>query len=274
MLGFKAFVAKSKKPIEQGAMVNGVPSAVVDPNYAAKRGYGIGPDGVPCAVVDFGDRKKAKPVTEKYKGGPDQYTFQWYDHHDNDHIGSHMGEVHDHLVKHDKTVDSDKVHVRAYTHDSQWTNKGLHEHHVEGTKPASQIGGVEIAHLDKALARNKLKQPLHVYSGVRWHPGNVSSKHPEGHIHLPAYTSTSLDKETAHMFAENSHSPDGDRHVIHFHVPKGHTGKYVDHVSGNRGENEFLLPRGTNWKIHPKADSYQHDDHVLHVWHAHPVDSK
>lgn len=110
-------------------------------------------------------------------------------------------------------------------------------------------------------------------------PGEVAAKHPEGHIHLPAFTSTSIHKDTAEGFAQEHDNGYGKtRHIIHFHLPKDHKGVYIgeghdgEKISEHEREGEFVLPRGTNWKIHPQPDIYEHHNgDENHVWHAHPV---
>lgn len=127
-----------------------------------------------------------------------------------------------------------------------------------------------------------------VYHGThRWNPGKESAKHPEGHIHLPAYTSTSIDKHKANAFAAgHTHfKTDAGHHILEIHLPKGHKGVYLGSHSIHDDEKEFLLPRGTNLKIHPNPTKMSHTVHgydykekvwkpqqkEVHVWKATPV---
>jgi hypothetical protein len=65
--------------------------------------------------------------------------------------------------------------------------------------------------------------------------------------------STSLSRSVAHRFIksneiENDDSLEFHHHMLHIHVPKGHPGAFVDGISENQKEKEFILPRGTNLK--------------------------
>lgn len=275
MQTFKQFVTEQNKPVEQGKLdAFGIPCALV--NW--RRNGSIGPDGVPAALITKPVRKPVQekagePAHPEHVGGYYGDKEEWDEKYDNGHIG-HGGEVHDHLVKADKTVGKEKEHVQAYTRDSTYLNRHLYNKHVDGEHHDSEVHGIPVKEMDKAVTRNKLHHDLHVYSGVTWHPGELAKQHQDRHIHLPAYTSTSLDKGVAHSFATGDKN--NQQHVIHFHLKKGQAGKYVEHHTENPGEHEFILPRNTTVKIHPRPDRYY--DHLsdteTHVWHAHVVDSK
>lgn len=267
MKTFRQFVTEQADPIEQGKIdANGYPCVMVN-NI---RNTGMGPNGVPFALID-NKRPKAAKVQEKTD--PTYYHDQWIEHNDNEHLGHSVHEVHKSLVEKDKSSGNDADHVRAYTNESQWANKGLLRAHHSGETHDAVMGGVHIANMDKAVGRNKLGHDLHTYSGVTFHPGKLAAKHPEGHLHLPAYTSTSIDKETAHGFATGDENE--ETHVMHFHLKKGQAGKYAEPHSANKGEHEFIMPRGTTVKVNPKPDKYQ-DNYggTTHVWHAHVVDKE
>jgi hypothetical protein len=267
MQTFKQFLKEQEIDPKNGCIgPDGVPCLYTNWDRA------IGPDGVPTALIDWSDARARKRRVQEGKHG--DHIDHWTEHHDNDHIGGSVRAVHEHLADADSSGRGDVEAVRHYTRDSKWLNEGLYDAHKTGAKVPYELGGHSVLALDKAMKKNKLAKPLNVYSGVRVNPGKLAEQHPEGHLHLPAFVSTSIDKDEARTFAEHGYGSYGkDQHIIHFHVPAGHEGKYVDHHSANSGEREFILPRGTTWKIHPKPDSYENNDGETHthIWHAHPT---
>jgi hypothetical protein len=115
-----------------------------------------------------------------------------------------------------------------------------------------------LSHLDDFLHSKPIDHELHVFHGTKhWHPGQEAAKHPEGHIMLPAYTSTSIDKVSARGFAQMPN--DGTHaHMLHIHLKPGDKGHYLGSNSEYADEKEFLLPRKTVLKIHKKPDVYHH----------------
>ena len=103
--------------------------------------------------------------------------------------------------------------------------------------------------LDKALKDYKTPHELSVWSSSIHDPR--IKKNSEGLMHHPAYLSTSIYKPVAMNRDINSKEDDsGDyhHHILKIHVPEGHPGAYVNHISSHPGEYEFLLPRGLNLK--------------------------
>lgn len=219
----------------------------------------------------------------------------WYEKHDNDHIASNVNGVNDKLKTH---INND--HLSDYTHYSRDTNLELihkaagkpsifddedyfhkDEREIKKAKFHETVKG-----LDHLIDNHKpLEHDLHVYHGTQqWHPGKEAAKHSDGHVHLPGYTSTSISKDRANYFSGRG-APWAEEkagsHILHIHLKKGQKGVYVGHnTSADENEHEFLLPRGTTLKIHPKPiklTNYHkdgagklHPRHV-HVWHAEPV---
>jgi hypothetical protein len=267
MQSFKSFVAEQNKPVEQGKVANGVPCAVV--NWRRKSAT----QSVPAALIDWSHapERLSEKHDSAHAGGHYGDISDWHDEYDNDHIG-HGGEVHDHLVKHDKGDEHDNSVVNDYTRDSSGLNRHLYNSHVDGEKHKENAGGINVKAMDKAVGKTKLKHDLHTYSGVTFNPGKLAKQHPEGHLHLPAFTSTSIDKETAHGFATGDENE--EKHVIHFHLKKGQAMKYAEPHSENPGEHEVILPRNTTWKLHPRPDTYEDNfGDPTKVWHAHPVET-
>src|SRR5579864_5072148 len=149
MLSFKQYVTEQNKPVEQGRMVNGVPCAVV--NW--RRKGASTPNGVPAALVDW---DRSKRVSEKHEGGHYGDLSDWHEEYDNSHIG-HGGEVHDLLVKHDKGTEEDHSVTNDYTRDSSGLNRHLYNSHVDGEAHKKFAGGIEVAKMDKAVGKSKLK---------------------------------------------------------------------------------------------------------------------
>ena len=117
----------------------------------------------------------------------------------------------------------------------------------------------QVKHLDSAIDANRIKTRVHTYSGVSFDP----TKHMDenGHLHSPAYISTSHDKETASRF---SVPKDGIHHIIHLHIDANGPAMHVpEHVSG-LSEDEILLKRGTTLQHHGYTD-YTHPHRTYRV---------
>lgn len=209
---------------------------------------------------------------------------EWENHHDNHHLGEHPDAVHDKLnMSHDKWKEHpDHDHVFKYTQSSATLNHNLiqhasgqdpfrHEdHHTEHDKEWTDSQKLKhehhVAGLDNALKHSKLEHDVHVYHGTyRWHPGEEAAKNSQNKVKLPAYTSTSIEKEKARGFAGRGDSS----HVLHIHMKKGQHGMYVGSHSDFAHEREMILPRNTTLKIHPHPTKLSDG---THVWHAHVTD--
>lgn len=225
----------------------------------------------------------------------------WYKFHDNDHLGSSEEEVHNKLDMHPddfrKTPGAD--HIRNYTENSRdfnmrlidahhgrevkyvnefdeedspkgkWTDE--ERHHANEAAKARHDNQVE--GLDAAIAHKPLEHDVHVYHGTQgFNPGKLAAMHPERKIMLPAYMSTSIDKEQADRFAggTSEFKRQYGGHIIHIHLKKGQKARYLGSNSEYEDEKEMLLPRNTVMKIHPKADVIKtHPGHrPTWVWHA------
>ena len=108
-----------------------------------------------------------------------------------------------------------------------------------------------IKNLDQITRHNKIRRQLHVYSGLGFDP----SKHvdSQGHLHMPAFTSVTHDKNVAHKFAQINHEEGRTeaKHILHIHLKSY---DYATHISGHSDEpeeHESILPRNTTLKIHP-----------------------
>lgn len=218
-----------------------------------------------AAIIDF-DRKK--PLKESYEDS------EWFGHHDeNKEYGSNPKDQSEELHK---WQSNDKLgeHLKAYSRYSADLNRSLLDSHEKGREhPKSfedDLHHFKLGDLDKELDEHKLDHPLHTYSGVGFDPQELASKHPEGHVHLPAYTSTSIHKEVAREFASTARygNPDRRKHIVHFELPKGQSGKHVGKNSENPFEHEFVLPRNTTIKVHPDPIEHKRLGHSYLVHKA------
>lgn len=252
MKSFKQFI---KESTEMGHMVNGVPCAIIEKPHK-------------------GNTSVSESFPHWVGKGHTGDVEDWKDSNDNESEGGHEG-VHEMLSAHDHHDEDDAETIHHYTAESRGFNHRLYRNHVNGTPEKHPF------RIDATVSKNKLPRPIHTYSGVNWHPGEMAAKHPEGHVHLPAFTSTSLDPRVAHSFAQdhgtemarNKGVPHTDNHVIHFHLKAGQPSKYVGHTSEYPDERELILPRDTTIKVHPKPDTYEdeYSGEKTHIWHAHVV---
>ena len=124
-----------------------------------------------------------------------------------------------------------------------------------------------VGHLDNIVSKVKTPNALTVYTGTDQSHAHALQNHDV--VHHPAFLSTSIDRSVATRFAGDK---TGD--VVAIHLPKGHDGAYVAHMSNHMHEREFVLPRNMKLKIdHSKRElihhSYSHQPMYLH--HAYPV---
>lgn len=177
-----------------------------------------------------------------------------------------------HTTKGSITSESkDTYPLRDYATDSTTLNKHLFDVHngkpskIENHDDNEYFKSKKTMHnlnkLDEAINRTPLPEDTHIYSGIRFHPEKVASSHPDRIVHLPAYTSTSIHQSIAEEFArpQGIHkNEDGTKskilHTLKINAPKGTKGVYMNGISKHYGEYEFLLPRKTNLKIHPKPE--------------------
>lgn len=174
----------------------------------------------------------------------------------------------DKLKNHYKDYDEyDEGAIHDYTRSSEKTNKYLWNKHQDGS-----IKNVDhenmVKDLDNAVDKHRTPHKLSVYSGMKYDPRvKLNEKNELNH---PAFLSTSLSQDEAHFFSDpvnNKNNGDSEKHILKINVPKNHPGAYVDHLSENKGEKEFILPRNTKLKykgtvIHKKDDTNR--DYDIH----------
>lgn len=235
--------------------------------------------GRPCVYMTKSTGPTVTPVSENF--GNDQFS-QWEKGSDN----------HQDIPTLSKKLHSDqgtgafdslnKNHrlLRSYSDESEPLNRALYERHIAGNPVTNRQP------IDDAVEQHKLHDDLHTYSGTHFNPGEIASQHPDNIVHLPAFTSTSLNRGVAASFSRSQGEVNGmsQHHVIHFNLKAGQKGAFVGHNS-NVGEHEqiswmpheaeHILPRNTTVHIHPKPTTIT--DHAnnrqYHVWEAHVLDN-
>jgi hypothetical protein len=175
---------------------------------------------------------------------------------------------------------TDKAHIQNYTDLSRPLSRILHQHHEAGTQPPRQIEHdgqhFDLDALDRITTKSKLASKTTVYSGIRHDPRKHMDS--EGHLHLPAYTSTSEKWGIGHQFAmkqarrNDADGRLGDSHMLRINLQKGQHAVSLANKSTYKNEGERLLPRNTKLKVHPVPEtSTDSEGRNHHVWDAHVV---
>jgi hypothetical protein len=184
--------------------------------------------------------------------------------------------LHKNLTNHYKTENFNRNETEAienYTDNSQPINRYHWNKHkgIERHKDSENKNKEITEHLDSALDKHKTPEDMTVYSGTIHDPRKL--KNSKGIVHHPAFISSTIKKHVADKFATGNQQLDDDgytnhRHILSINVPKGHSGVYVDHMSSNKDEKEFILPRGTNLKhLHTDSEEKNEFDVVRHIHH-------
>lgn len=245
----------------------------------------FGKDGVPVAVVLKHRSEKLQEFFGLLKKKPPS---EFFSKNANNHIGETVDDVHAKLQKHvgDRGGDHMKA-IKKYTKDSHLLNTTLYQSHNLGAKVPSTVkvkdnasdkavdNVHDVSKLDDAIKAHPVPAKLHVYTGVGFHPGSIAAQHPERHIHLPAYTSSSIDPQIASQFAIHSQHHVGSKHahMLHIELQKGHNATFVGEHSTHTAEKEVLLGRHTRVQIHPEPEIHKNaQGNKVHVWKAKIVD--
>jgi hypothetical protein len=141
--------------------------------------------------------------------------------------------------------------------------------------------------LDSILNRSKVPRNLTVFHGInavsseKFNPGELASQHPERHVRMPAYLSTSIDPSISAYFAKPEKYNDKDQrvptttHMLRIHLKRGQKGfRYIGSNSSISSEREGILKRNSTLKIgeHPTVVHHPETGGQIHVWDAHVVD--
>jgi hypothetical protein len=160
--------------------------------------------------------------------------------------------------------------LRDYSgHTSANINKKLIDDHNgkktnSGGSLSKEYTQKAIKNLDQITSHN-IRRHLHVYSGLGFDPSqHVDS---QGHLHMPAFTSVTHDKNVAHEFAQTNHEEGRTeaKHILHIHLKPYDRATHISGHSDEPEEHESILPRNTTLKVHPKPTILSDG---THVWHA------
>lgn len=145
-------------------------------------------------------------------------------------------------------------------HQFQEINASLRgvEHKGQQTIKADRIAAV-VGHLDAALAKVRIQDPVVTYRGAAGRPDVMAMK-PGDVIHDKAYVSTSIDKNVAHEFASNA-----DNGVV-FSITSPAGTKIGAIPSQFSSEKEMLLGRGVAMRL-DRHEITTHDGEQVHVMH-------
>jgi ADP-ribosyltransferase exoenzyme len=92
--------------------------------------------------------------------------------------------------------------------------------------------------MDQVLHQHGTPDSMTVYSGTNKQHAGILRAHDQ--VNHPGYLSTSISLSSARSFAAKN---GGD--ILAIHIPQGHPGAYVSHLSKHDGEKEFILPRNS-----------------------------
>lgn len=196
----------------------------------------------------------------------------WFSRNDNEGggYGSTPAAINKNLGKGQVRHEGDGATLTKYTAMSRVLNRVLHSDHKYG-KPEKRHStdehGFDVDHVDAAVNRNTLSHDLHVYHGAHFDASKEAAKHPEGHVHLPAYTSTTTDKKVARGFSNANGSY--EHHILHLHLKAGQKGAYVgkEKDNYNSDQREFVLPRNSTIKVHG-SEQVSHQGRTYTIHHA------
>lgn len=243
----------------------------------------------------------AKPSQVKESADTNGY-YEFIGHNPNTRIGSTHDLVHEKLnpseERWEKKPASHRNAVREYTGGSRWLNHELvtqshgrestfaHKDEDAGWEKSLKTDNAKkfpkvVKGLDSFLNKSKVKSDMTVFHGIsaqasqNFHPGELANQHPDRHIKMPAYLSTSIHPSIAASFAKPRYAGEPTTsHILKIHLKKGQSGY---HYLGDRSEfpkeKEGLLARGKTMKIgeHPTVLHHPEGGQV-HVWDAHIVD--
>ena len=208
-----------------------------------------------------------------------RFSPDWIDDTVDDNNEDSLGQLGNHRFD-----DHEKTHLYRYSSESTPLNKSLVYAAKEGIDHPSKLNinsqycrfTHDLDGLDAAINKHKLTHPLVTYTGVTRNPShNIGA---DGLIHLPAYTSTSIDPKTAHHYAVESgrarEKDLPDAHIIKIRHNPGDTGAFTDNnpeLTPYIDESEFTLPRGVVIRLSKSPKIYREGGKNIHVWEAERV---
>lgn len=150
-------------------------------------------------------------------------------------------------------TDKEKQAVRLYSGSSakEWINPALYDTKkyvqkggLTGSAPMEALAKMRLyEHLDKAISKFELNDPITVRRGMWSSPFNVPPEDMIGKIYTSdSYWSTSIKTGTAEKFGSN--------YNFYVKVPKGKgLGAYIEPFSLNAEEHEFLIKRDAKYAV-------------------------
>jgi len=155
--------------------------------------------------------------------------------------------------------------VDAYTSNSDNLNKTLYDHSLTGATPPDKIASnldtsrsdveenpqIYLSKLDALIAKHKTPHAMTVYTGLHFDP----YQHLGKVVHMPAYTSTSVNPHVASDFgkpfpqAESNGNMHHIKHIFRIELPKGQHHLFTDTGSNYPGQGEVILPRGIKLQV-------------------------
>ena len=210
-----------------------------------------------------GSKKLSEGHVTQHAGGS---VMGWVKRQSNSSIDATESKLKEHHKYRELPI-SHRSALQHYTQDSSIVNGHLIKHHGQDpvAGPLNATTHHVVTALDAVHKAHRTPEDMHVYTGTGYDPRQYGDNGDK--LTLPAITSTSLSRETAHDFSKklSTHhiNHDGnevhERHVLHIRVPKGHHGFYAGEHSYHSEEYEFQLPAGTKLKrTHPPT--FHHDE--------------
>jgi hypothetical protein len=204
-------------------------------------------------------------------------------------ISDLQGNLKDHYKPVEDHDPGHREHIHAYVHSSSALNKHLLSWPLEDEHGEHAD---RIRHLDEAVKAHRTPEDFHVYSGLGFHPEHKmyrsSDDKPYMNLHMPAYTSTSIDHTVASRFTSRrvnspyfypknpsvvdrfQHKDHG--HILKIHVPQGSHGLFIHGYDKEWPQKEFVLPRDSKLHIHKTPTigqiKWRAEPENVHVWHA------
>lgn len=227
----------SQPVAEQGIKTNYTPKEEFGPHQdgtiATKGGQAYVPDALYTVHPDYFDEKYRSFAELEAQAGqryssPNEWGYSAYPE----------------MEFRQKNTPDERDALRSYKGSSYTLNRILHEN-ANGIKSQDltvQMSNI-INRLTQTLERHTTPEDLEVVRAVR--PERLIEwldKQPGDEFVYPQFASTHLD----HHEAERMGSDYG---WLHIGVPKGTQGLYIEHLTMEMGENEFLLQRGTKFRI-------------------------
>lgn len=182
-----------------------------------------------------------------------------------------------------------RANIHAYSVDSSEANSLLHGlYHGDENKVTPNAHKLpHVRGLDEDFKDSGTTHEMHVYTGLRRSPfDHFSDGDHYVDVHHPAFLSTSthfgrtiefskiLDRASSeHSKMHGIKNPaELSQHYLKLHVPLGSKAMSIRDVSEHPNENEILIHRGYNIRIHSHPE-HKTDGHVSHyIWNAELLD--